>query len=332
MTSLHGKSPCCRARVIRFGERRRQCTQCRRTWRTWQKRRGPKRTRVYLPGTLNRFESGSSLRHVAQHRQVNREQLRRRQHAGMTLLLRRLPPPPIPRGQLIAVIDGLRFRFSGEECTLYLLLLRAVHSKRAVLQEPLLLRGHESLRGWQQVFSHLPVSAHQRIVALVSDGLTRIEALAEREGWVHQCCHFHLLTELRRFRGHRTKRRSPDRPLREAIYRSINILLTTPPAREVHDHLALLARLLANPACPRWLRSRARGFLQSIDAFRAYQRFPRLHLPATTNTAECAGSLLRRLLSRTRGFRTAASCQRWMVLFVKVHHTFQCNGKNDQPN
>src|SRR5438105_12080264 len=40
MQSKHAKSPCCAARVRRFGPRRRQCVECGKTWTVRPKKRG----------------------------------------------------------------------------------------------------------------------------------------------------------------------------------------------------------------------------------------------------------------------------------------------------
>src|SRR5438132_9297316 len=51
MHSWHAKSRCCRAKIYHFGSRRRQCSQCKRTWRIRKKQRGRKPRRA-RPGTL----------------------------------------------------------------------------------------------------------------------------------------------------------------------------------------------------------------------------------------------------------------------------------------
>src|SRR3990167_1503103 len=49
MKKLHAKSPCCRARVVKFGARRRQCAFCKKTWRLRKKKRGRSRLRGNSP-------------------------------------------------------------------------------------------------------------------------------------------------------------------------------------------------------------------------------------------------------------------------------------------
>lgn len=330
MNTVHAKSPCCRARVIHFGGRRRQCVRCGRTWRIREKRRGRKRLRAHLKDTLRRFENGMSLRRLAALRSVSREHLRRRHARGLTLLLRQLPPPPIPSGELIAIIDGLWFRFQGAEYTLYLILFRPVRGSTAVLQEPLLLPGHESSTGWRTVFGLLPHAVRERIVALVSDGITGIEALVGEQGWIHQRCHFHLLAQLQHFRGRRNQRIGA-RPLREEVYQTVRAILSAQREATVQRHVRHLCRLIARPECPYWLGRRVRGFLPQLAAFRACRRHPSLHLPSTTNTAESAGNMLRVLLRRTRGFRTVESCRRWITVWVRTHFVLRCNGAFYQP-
>lgn len=329
MKPLHEKSPCCRARVYRFGGRRRQCARCKRTWSVWEKRRGRTPLRGDAQRVLRMLRAGTSLRQDAVRRGRSREWVRRRHAAGLALLLRHLPPPVMPAGELIAIIDGLWFTFQGQQYTLYLLLLRPVRGRQAVLQDPLLLPGHESPAGWRSIFASLPAEIQRRIVALVSDGLTGIEGLAAEQGWVLQRCQFHLLAQLQNFRG-RVNRQVAARPLREEIYQTVRRILAARADRTAQRRVARLRRLLAKPACPHWLGRRARGFVRHVRDFRAYRRFPRLHLPTTTNTAESAGNLLRTVLHRTRGFRTPGACRRWLTVVVRVHAPFVCNGADRQ--
>ena len=61
MKQMQEKSPCCQGQVWRFGERRRQCSVCRKTWQSWAKKRGRKVRRSdgqlllkhYLAGQLS---------------------------------------------------------------------------------------------------------------------------------------------------------------------------------------------------------------------------------------------------------------------------------------
>ncbi len=325
METLHEKSPCCRVQVHHIGGRRRQCARCKRTWSAWEKRRGRKPLRGDAQRTLRMLLGGTSLRQDAARRGISREWVRRRHAAGLSLLLRRLPPPAVPPGELLAIINGLWFTFQGQEYTLYLLLLRPVRGRQAVLQDPLLVPGHESPRRWRGIFASLPAQTQQRIVALVSDGLTGIECLAAEHGWVLQRCHFHLLAQLQHFRGRRN-RQIAAHPLREEVYQTVRRILAIRSERTAQRHARRLRRLITRQECSHWLGRRVRGFLENVAAFRAYRRFPHLSLPTTTNTAESAGNLLRTVLHRTRGFRTPDACHRWLTVVVRARGPMQCNG------
>jgi hypothetical protein len=52
-----------------------------------------------------------------------------------------------------------------------------------------------------------------------------------------------------------------------------------------------------------------RGFLNELDAFRAYQYHPELNLPNTSNTAESTVNLIATMFADVRGFRTAKSLE-----------------------
>jgi len=46
MNILQGKSSCCQAKIYKFGGKRKQCSECKKTWKIRQKKRGRKAKRV----------------------------------------------------------------------------------------------------------------------------------------------------------------------------------------------------------------------------------------------------------------------------------------------
>ena len=85
MHSCHAKFPCCQAKIYHFGSRRRQCSQCKRTWRIRKKRRGgkPRRTR---PGVLKAvLLDGRTLKTLAPRYGLTDQALTRRFRRGREL-------------------------------------------------------------------------------------------------------------------------------------------------------------------------------------------------------------------------------------------------------
>jgi len=142
MQSKHAKSPCCAARVRRFGPRRRQCVQCRYTCTVRPRKRGRPvhRTsiavlrRVLLKGcTLGQLFSKRAGVALPAYRYRFRQALRR--------FVRRQSPRAIPRGPLVLLTDGLWFEFEGIPWVLYLTALKPCRANQAIFLDPLLLPG-----------------------------------------------------------------------------------------------------------------------------------------------------------------------------------------------
>src|SRR3989338_3207517 len=47
MHTRHENSACCRAKIYKFGSKRRQCSLCKKTWRVWPRKRGAKPSRPH---------------------------------------------------------------------------------------------------------------------------------------------------------------------------------------------------------------------------------------------------------------------------------------------
>jgi len=330
MKTLHAKSPCCRGKVYRFGNRRRQCAICKKTWRIRKKKVGRKQIRVHPSIELTVLERRESLRHKAKRCNKDRELIRRRHERNLDILLRKLPKPVVPRGSLIAVIDGLAIRLNKQRFTLYQILLRSVKGTRAIPMEPVILSGWERIDQWDYTFRSLPTLAQKRIQAVVSDGLTGVEALAREKGWVMQRCHFHLLAKLQSLRGKRWSTVSY-KVLREKIYQNVKRTMETPDRKEAEKLLWETKRLIKRPECPKWVRLKVSGFVKKSYAFRAYRDYPRLNLPTTTNSAECVFNRLTETIRLTRGFSSSQSFEKWIKVQIRNMKSIKCNGNNYQP-
>src|SRR4029453_8531531 len=132
MHSCHAKSPCCQAKIYHFGSRRRQCSQCKRTWRIRKKRRGRKRQRVH-PGTLQAvFMDARTLKTLAPRYRLTRQGLSRRFLGALRNLTSRSPNLLLPNGPLVLILDGFFFPFRGNDWVLYLMAVKPCHQNRAI--------------------------------------------------------------------------------------------------------------------------------------------------------------------------------------------------------
>lgn len=331
MVLIHSKSPCCRARVNRFGGRRRQCTECKKTWRIRQKKCGRKLIRVHPNIEKIAFASSESLRHQAKRQQKGRELVRRRHSQAMDKLIKILQHPQAPPGPLIAVVDGWIQFFDETPYTLYLILLRSTHSTRAVLTQPIFLVGHENINGWRKAFQSLDPAILQRIRAIVSDGVTGFNTYAKENNWVFQRCHIHLIRTLYPLLGRRNST-AKHKKLRRKMYEHVLEILKTPDHERAKQLVSQLSTMANYSYCPKWFGFRTRGFLKQYQDFRSYVEYPELNLPKTTNSAESVFRLLSDTMRQTRGFRSHQAMKKWIILQFKVIRSIKCNGVDCQPS
>src|SRR5437016_467708 len=144
MQSKHAKSPCCAARVRRFGPRRRQCVECGKTWTVRPKKRGRPVHRS-SPALLHRvLVKGYTLGQLFSHRTtVALPAYRYRFRQALQRWLARPQPQKIPGGPLVLLTDGLWFEFEGIPWVLYLVALKPCRGHQATFLDPLLLPGRE---------------------------------------------------------------------------------------------------------------------------------------------------------------------------------------------
>ena len=157
MTKIHTKSSCCRAVVYRFGQRRRQCSVCSKTWSIRSKKRGRKCIRVHPNQYQFAGPFQESLRHKAQRIHKGRELVRHRHSANMKALLK-IPRPSIPQGPYIAIVDGFLVFFQHKPFTVYFVLIRPTRESVAHILEPYFETGVETIRGWEHAFNTRPVA------------------------------------------------------------------------------------------------------------------------------------------------------------------------------
>ncbi len=247
METLHAESPCCGAKVYRFGGRRRRCQLCGRTWSIRPKKRGRPRHRV--PNAL--------LERVLFGHQTLRRQAGRQRLTPQTLsyrfcrLLRRFVAQPgiirVPEGPLILLVDGLWVRFRGRPWVLYLMALKPCDENQATFLDPVLVPGREHVRQWAALIEALPMEVRARIRGMVTDNLRGMRSLARHHGWVLQLCQFHLISQMHGRRGYHTC--LPDRLLRERLYSLTRRALELPEGRALHRTVQALHQA-TNPPLP----------------------------------------------------------------------------------
>jgi hypothetical protein len=331
MNSLHAKSRCCRAKVYRFGSRRRQCSRCKRTWSIRIKRRGRRRWRN-APGLLEAvLVQGRLLKTLAPRIGLTQQAMGHRWRQAMRRFVSRARVLRLPKGPVVLILDGLYFRFRGKDWVLYMMALKPCHQARAVFLDPVLQPGRENMQGWSHAFTTIPPAIHKRIQASVSDEISGIIKLGTAQGWIVQLCHFHLISRLQNCRGRRN-RRLQGRPLREALYQHVRQALELPDGPRLQTVLKKVRRLVPQATGLRVMRMIVREFLRRIDHFRAYRKHPQLNLPTTTGSVEAMNRKVRDLMRQTRSVRTPQALQLWATALIRMRPEITCNGKHFQQN
>lgn len=328
MTILHGTSPCCQEKVVRFGNKRRQCVFCKHTWSVHHRKRGRKRHRVRRTLIDQVFSDKRTLTSLAGQKGISQPGMTKRFIRSTAWYHKRRSDAFFRARRYILLADGLWFRFKKERWTLYLRALKPVAHNTATFLEPILLLGKENARDWRRVISLIPEKTKTRIKAFVSDGFRGSKRIVKEHGWIFQRCHFHLIAQLQIRRGRR-KRSLSGRQTREAIYQTARNILVRKNRSRVKELKDDLRRLIGRRDCPRKLKSIVREFLRTVNQFRAYLNHPDLNLPNTTNTIESMNNLIR---SRCGKLNTPHSLDRWTKTLIKHHSTFTCKGANYQQN
>lgn len=330
MNPSHAKSACCRAKIHRFGSRRRQCSHCKRTWRIRRKKRGRKVWRASPRLLETVLMQGRTLKSLAPRTGLTRQALGHRFRRALEQFVSRPRTLRLPKGPLVLVLDGLYFRFRGRHWVLYLMGVKPRHQNRAVFLDPVLLPERENVRCWSQAFATIPVPVCRRICASVSDNIRGMIWLAGSQGWTVQLCHFHLISQLQGSRGRR-KRKLVGRPVRETLYRLTRQALELPDGTRLQAVLKRLERLVQKPMGSRVMRMAVREFLRRKKHFRAYRRYPELGLPSTTGTVEAMGRRVRDLMRQTRSISSPHALKLWATALIRMRPTVMCNGKHFQP-
>lgn len=330
MTKQQEKSPCCRGGIRRFGGRRRQCIECKKTWRVWKAKQGRRRLRI-SSDIAHRFVLHRSLPTRAPRSGVfqSRNERQYRLACARRRCVMTCPWPYVEKaGQLIAVADALVKYAAGAWHTWYFILVRAVNANEAVILPPYHRRGTETSTGWREAFEAVDVFTRNRIVALVSDGHRGLTYEAKRRGWLIQRCHFHLISRIQSRRSKWKTSQHYEEGMR--LFILVKRVLTEkdePNLQQAINELKEAGRQTPS----RDLRSTLLGFVNSYREFRTYLHHPHFGLPTTNNTAEAMIGLVEEASSRARGFARVATIHEWIVCVVKTRKTIRCAPGN-QPN
>lgn len=329
MKTLHAKSPCCQGKIHRFGNRRRQCSWCKRTWSVRQKKRGKKPYCISKGLFHKTLIEGQTLKQQLRSNYPSIGALRKRFRYLLHQFYRRDRKVNLFNEQrLIIVGDGLWFKFKGQDWVLYLMVIKPVKESIGVILNPLFIAGKENYTGWQKVIETISPFVKKRIKALVSDNFRGSTRLCHELGWIHQLCHFHLIARLQVLRGRR-KTSLPHRNLREKVYQNIRLALETQESRELKLIKRRLKRWSNHSNCPKKIASITREFLKEINCYRTYLNYPKLNLPTTTNSVEALGKIIRQT---TKKLNTPNSVKLWVTALIKLRSTITCNGKDFQQN
>ena len=323
MKTLHAKSPCCQEIIYRFGSRRRQCRACGRTWRIRTKKRGRqlKRSSINLPQQA--WAEYARMTSWARRRHMSTAAASFRLRGAMQHVIRVTRSYPLPRGPYALLGDGLYFKFKRMDWVMYVMAVKPVSSHRAFFLDPVLLQGKECYERWRVALATIPTGTKKRILAFVSDGFRGSKLIAKEHGWIHQRCHFHLLMALIRRHGRRSYR-TKGAGIRERLLGVVRILLTTTDTMIKRKQTLKAQRLLSHLLCPPWIRIQTVEFLRTLDDFRAYLIHPELNLPATNNSIESSGRVIRKAISTAR---TPRSVLLRATAFLRLKKSIACNGK-----
>lgn len=337
MSKQHMKSPCCQGKIIRFGQRRRQCSICKNTWSIHPKKRGRKSKRTNTDLVKYYLSNGSlNLDKHAGKLGITVPALRKRIRKSLELLLAKeqwLGPPKDK--EFIAVIDALLEQiFTGRRkryYTIYFVLLRPTDSDEAIILKPVIYPRYENGTDWQRALGKIPKSVRNRILALVGDGEPSFITIARENDWPLQRCHFHLLAEL--YRSASRKRKSKNRKLVDKIESLVRSIITTTDNKKLNDDLGKIFKLINDSNIPVRIKTRfLKGFYRNYQLYRTYLNHPRLNLPVTSNSCETICRIVGKFLSKVHGLNTARSLIKWIEALALIRKRISCKGTNYQQN
>lgn len=330
MKKIHEKSPCCGGEIRRFGGRRRQCKQCKKTWTVWKKKTGRKEKRVSKQLAIN-FLNNLSLSAYAQGKYRNKQArtLNRQLEKSRNLFCRTTAYPPLPQKENLILIADAKIKLIDKQWyTLFVMLVRSTEKDKATILPAILLKGKETQSAWQKVLDSLDISIKTRIKAIVCDGHVGLINYAKRKRWIIQRCHFHLLSAIQGRRSRWSKSNHQQEGI--LVHNLVEDILTNSDEDQLQKSLSLLENLALNTTSKQ-LKRILLGFINSYEYFRNYLYHPEFNLPNTSNTAESLNSCIQNMFQKSRGFRTPQSLEKWTEALIKNKRFVMCKpAKNQQ--
>ena len=326
MPPQHAKSPCCGDWIRRFGQRRRQCRRCKKTWSIRPKKRGRPSKPAPDSALSDVFLKRYSLQHLAIRRPgLKLPAFRKRFRQTLHRFVSRPSRTTLPEGPLVLLMDGLWFRFGGKPWVLYLIALKSCREQTATFLDPVIIEGKEGAFKWEQAVATIPAEVQSRIRGLVVDNLRGMEKLARQRGWALQLCQFHLLLKLQ------VQRNRPNRALqggqvRLELFRLIRSVLYLQEGPDLYAALDQLKYLAQTDCGTKRVRAMVREFLRCVGFYRTCRVRPELGLPSTTNAVESMGGITRGLL-RNRSGSSPRSVLLWATALIRLIPRIICNGK-----
>lgn len=325
MNIKHVKSPCCRAKVRRFGQRRRQCGECKKTWSIRPKKRGRPQHRTSVDLMRRVFLRRFSLSQLFSGRtNVKLAAYRYRFRQALARLVSSSYVPEIPDGHLILLADGVWFQFKRRHWVLYLTAIKPCMHKNAVFLKPHLYPGTESSTNWGKVFDAIPADIRFKICAIVGDNLRGMQALAVKNNWLLQLCQFHMLIKLQ-VRRKGIRRSLMGGSIREELYDLISCAMRTMDGNEFQRTMMRLKELSKGTCGTRRIKATVKEFLERVGYYRTFLDYPNLMLPTTTNTMESMGCVLRNMFRRSRAGSNPKSLLTWAEAMVRIRGSLVCN-------
>lgn len=327
------KSQCCGAVVWRFGDRRRKCSFCTKTWSIRSCRKGRKQMRQRPRFSHRVLTENRSLRKFSENANTNREKIRKRFHSSLDVLLKKnfSPDNLLPKkGKLIAITDALHFHSEGKDAMIIIILLRTIRNDKAVVASIEIMFGGETEENWKSAFESLSRGLKKRIIALISDDSLGLVKYAKINEWIIQLCNFHLKARFQRFLG--KKKRIKSRKERWLAYQLVTQVAEEKNKKRLGPLIREIRKLSKNKNLSKYVRLHLRGFLRNWRDYRTYLKYPELNLPNTSNSAEAVVKIVRDILYQKRGFKTVKSLKRWIKAVQILHPIITCKRANHTQN
>lgn len=251
----------------------------------------------------------------------------RRTRRALEHLVRKQAVPLLAESEdLVLLTDGMWSTFRGKYWVLYDMAVKPIGCDVAWFLDPLLLPGKENMEGWKRAVGTIPVGIRRHVRALVSDGLRGSKGIARSNRWVHQLCHYHLLSKLHDMMG-RVQSRVAGREARRVLVRAVSEALVTTDSGRLDLIEELICILAEHQDYTERLRGIAREFLRDLGLYRNYLSHPELRLPRTTSTLESMHSQLRRVV---QSVNSPSALLLRVRAYIRLHPTIACNGPRNQ--